>query len=71
MKKAFKVCVCVETFRKLLRFARLGGMPQLSISKLARKTITPKGMRLIKKRRTAKQRAATRKLVAFNKRRRR
>ncbi len=74
--KARKICICLSTFKKIFEFALAGGMPKNIVKRIPLKG-RPSRAKLLgeirprKKRRTAKQRAATRRLVAFNKRRRR
>jgi len=68
-----KVCLCVKTFEKIIRFAMKGGMDKATIKKIPKKAFTKTANLMTgikRKRRTAKQIRATKKLIAFNKRRR-
>ena len=70
-----RICLCpasIAWIRKhLMKSARRKFTKLIQTGSVTEFLTKGKGMRKSKKRRTAKQRAATRRLVAFNKRRRR
>ncbi len=67
MRSKVKICLCPKSISWIIHHLK-----KSSISTFRRMIgETKRGRFKVKKRRTAKQRAATRRLIAFNKRRRR
>ncbi len=65
-----RICLCTASIRWIITHLKTGARHQFA-KMIAPFPVAFSGKRIVKKRRSAKQRAATRKLLAFNKRRRR
>ncbi len=71
--KEFRLCLCRETAKMLFRHLKKSKSGRRLMQRIIKRTKDqfPALKSGRQKRRTAKQRAATRRLIAFNKRRRR